>query len=191
MMWFNKILNGSEIDDDKAPQQDVAQPKEDGWVWVDGYKGVDQDMRAYHNFQFKPNTTYIASGDIMLCSNGFHFCLELEDVIRNFYGWLGRESNRYFKVKALVRKEDLDSYECTLKLVAKEIILTEEVTYSQETIDTICKCYDIQIDSVDAFKEMCKLGYYYYRFKSSKALLEQKYSPAFIAECMDANPSHE
>ena len=184
-MWFNKILNNSEPDDTKVPQEDVTPPEEDTWVWVEGYKGVDQDMQGYHGFQFKLNTTYIATGEVELCNNGFHFCLKLEDVINNFYGWLSCEGNRYFKVKALVKKKYVDSYGSHHKLVAKEIILTEEITYNQETIDTICKCHDIQIDSVDAFKEMCKLGYYQYRFNQCKDLLAQKYSPAFVAVFTD------
>lgn len=182
MLWFNKILNGSEIDDTKTPQVDIIQQEEDVWTWVEGYKGMDQDMQGYSGFQFELNKTYVIDGEIKLCQNGFHFCLNLEDVINHFYNWLGNEGTRYFKVRALVRKNDVDSYgKNNHKLAAKEIILTEEITYNQETIDTICKCYDIQINSVDEFKEMCKTGYYKYHFNKCKNLLEQKYSPAFIA----------
>ena len=185
-MWFNKLLNNSEPDNTNALQEDVTPPEEDAWVWVEGYKGTDQDMQAYHCFQFKLNTTYIATGEVELCNNGFHFCLKLEDVINYFYGWLGNEGNRYFKVRALVKKKDVDSYGYYYnKLVAKEIILTEEITYNQETIDAICKCHDIKIDSIDEFTEMCKLGYYQYRFNRYKDMLEQKYSPVFVTVFID------
>lgn len=185
-MWFNKIRNNSEPDDTKALQEDVAPSEEDTWVWVEGYKGTDQDMRGYHGFQFKLNTTYMATGKVALCNNGFHFCLNLEDVINYFYNWLGNEYHRYFKVRALVKQKDVESYgDYHHKIVAKEIILTEEITYNQETIDAICKCHDIKINSIDDFTEMCKFGYYRYRFNQCKDMLEQKYSPVFVTVFID------
>lgn len=90
----------------KIELQEQEQEQEE-WVWVDGIKGMTKDMRGYDNFQFEVGKTYIKDGLIEKCKNGFHFSMNLEDTI--YYYELFKE-NRFFKVKALVRKKDLDEY---------------------------------------------------------------------------------
>lgn len=105
----------------------------DTWIWVEGYKGVSEDMTAYGGFQYEVGKQYdIPEGEeIAACRNGFHFCRELSDVFTYVHIVGG---NRFFRVKALVRAEDYvkGGMEvmfslATPKLVAKSIILTEEI----------------------------------------------------------------
>ena len=79
----------------------------DEWIWVDGYKGTDRDMRC-KNYQFTMlDAHYMADNvEIELCESGFHFCQKLRDVFR-YYNIGG--GNRFFRVRALVRKSDVDA----------------------------------------------------------------------------------
>ena len=120
-------------------------PMEEGvlekWIWVDGYKGVRKDMSAHGGFVYELGKQYEMPEDtnIELCSSGFHMCLNLNDVFGYYDIGAG---NRFFKVKALVREADADGYGRGLmslypyalgtdKLVAKSIILTEELTVDE------------------------------------------------------------
>lgn len=132
------------IDELSTYKKETAEPIIEEWIWVEGYKGTDDKMRCYGDYQYEMNKQF----DIELgttakeCVNGFHLCLELSDV---FDYYAARKKNKFFKVKALVRKEDYDNYgkfETTgmfgmghyhTKLVARSIIFTEEVL-----IDELC-----------------------------------------------------
>ena len=121
-------------------QRVIELQEQEEWVYVEGIKGMTKDMKGYDNFQFEVGKTYIKDGLIEICKNGFHLSLNLDDVL-NHYG-LCRE-NRFFKVRALVRKEDLDEYGTITevdnffygkqkiiknKLVSKEIEILEELS---------------------------------------------------------------
>lgn len=115
--------------------------EEEEWIWVDGYKGTSADMTAYDNFQYKLNEMYAKDDDVEIeaCKNGFHFCRDLKDVFE--YCSINK-SNRFFKVRALVRKKDYEKYDTVVqctglfgryrervnKLAAKKIILERELT---------------------------------------------------------------
>lgn len=77
------------------------------WIWVEGYKGTESDMKC-RDQQYEIGKTYVMpeGSDIKLCESGFHFCLGLIDVF-SYYA-IGR-GRRYFKVKALVRKSDFEN----------------------------------------------------------------------------------
>lgn len=128
------------------------------WIWVEGYKGTDKDMKC-RDFQYELNKQFDMPEDaeIKTCSNGFHFCLYLKDTF-DFYN-IGN-CNRFFKVKALVRKNDLinyyssgdhlplikfsdDAYNAapgySRKLAAKSIILTEEVPVDEILKNTLAE----------------------------------------------------
>lgn len=76
------------------------------WVWVEGYKGTESNMKC-RDQQYELGKTYVMpeGSDVEVCKSGFHFCLGLVDVFSYYRIGNGR---RYFKVKALVRKSDLD-----------------------------------------------------------------------------------
>lgn len=77
------------------------------YIWVDGYKGTNKDMQAYGNYQYRIGEPFLYEGTPQICAVGLHFCVDFEDVF-SYYGF--DFSNRFFKVRALVNKEDYLSY---------------------------------------------------------------------------------
>lgn len=114
----------------------VTEPEE--WVWVEGFKGTDKDMKC-RGYQFELNKQFDMpeGAEIRECQSGFHLCLKLQDVF-DYYSL--SKGNRYFKVRALVRAKDIDlnheklmSMSTSLfnsekdKLTSKSIIFLKEV----------------------------------------------------------------
>ena len=144
-MWLKKKNNAvEETEEVKAEEVKAEEPKApvEEWIWVEGYKGTDKDMKCAKDYQYSIGVTFDMPDDaeIEMCCSGFHLCKDLSDV---FSHYPIREGNRFFKVKALVRKEELDGYYHRVvkdelgftshlygyhKLVAKSIIFTEELT---------------------------------------------------------------
>lgn len=123
------------------------------YVVVEGYKGTDNDMIC-RDFQYKIGKKYQISDEPILCERGFHLCLHLKDVF-DFYSPNGR--NRFFKVKALVNKNDLVNYNSRYdnKLVAKEIEFVEEVGFEEMKEHLNLPKY---VDSQEEYEEYIKLG---------------------------------
>lgn len=118
-------LNGVSFDEyHPAPKEEKEE-----WVWVEGYKGTDRYMRC-RDYRFNLHEQFdMPEGEpIVECHSGFHLCPSLSKVF-NFYGI--EDGNRFFRVKALVRKRDADHL-CSMfepnKLVAKSIIFMSELT---------------------------------------------------------------
>lgn len=121
----------------------VETRKIEEWIWVDGFKGTDSDMKC-RDYQFRIGETFTVSNEkeVKLCEYGFHLCAALNDVFK--YYPIGN-NNRFFKVKALVRKEDYDTLYCNHslavfaayppipkdKLAAKSIIFIEELSVDE------------------------------------------------------------
>lgn len=132
-----------------------AERAKDEWIWVEGYKGTDRDMKC-RDFQFELGKQFdIPEGEeVEMCKNGFHMCLKLGDVY-NYYK-VGN-SNRFFKVRALVRESDCEQYGCCdgfyshhiNKLVAKSIVFVEELT-----IDEILEPFMVVKDFSDKYKKL-------------------------------------
>ena len=135
------------LDDALGAIKEVSTPKpepEEEWIWVEGYKGTDKNMQC-RGFQFELGTQYdMPDGqEIIECCSGFHLCKKLQDVF-NYYS-IG-DGNRFFKVKALVRKADTERYRSgyhpyfnyTDKLASKSIIFLSELT-----ADEILKGHEI------------------------------------------------
>lgn len=135
------------IESDTIKIEPISQEKPvEEWIWVEGYKGTPKDMKC-HDYQYELGVQHdMPEGvPIVVCDSGFHLCLELKDVF-NFYG-IG-DGNRFFKVKALVRKTDYEEYAGTggivkisfyydsKKLVAKSIIFESELTPDEVLKDT-------------------------------------------------------
>ena len=113
------------------------------WIWVEGYKGTDKNMRC-KDYQYELGKTFIMPDDAKIkeCSRGFHLCLNLKDVF-NYYGV--KDGNRFFKVKALVRKVDFENYgkienvsylgidlpQTKIKLVSKSIKFISECSFEE------------------------------------------------------------
>ena len=106
---------------------------EEEWIWVTGYKGTDKNMKC-RDYQYEMRKQHDMPEDesVKMCSSGFHFCDKLIDVYR--YYDLGN-GNRFFEVKALVRRWKKDGYykveQRDDKMVAKSIIFTRELTIDE------------------------------------------------------------
>ena len=156
----------------KELQRVIELQEQEEWVYVEGIKGMTEDMKGYDNFQFEVGKTYIKDGLIEICKNGFHLSLNLEDVLHH-YGIC--KGNRFFKVRALVRKKDLDEYGTITevdnffygkqkiiknKLVSKEIEILEELS-DEELFEEYKKMESGKsrwIEDIDDFKYCRKHG---------------------------------
>jgi hypothetical protein len=138
MKLFKKAIKEVQELDTTITQVYTPKPKpEEEWIWVDGYKGTDKNMQC-QGYQYEPGVTHTIPNDqkVEMCKNGFHLCLNLNDV---FYYYPIGHNSRFFKVKALVRKSDVEMYGHANystgtkynKLVAKSIIFISELTIDE------------------------------------------------------------
>jgi hypothetical protein len=106
----------------------VATPE---WIWVDAYKGTDRNMKCQDK-QYTMNQEITYRGKVALGSKGYHVCVDLAHCFKTYdYNF----SNRFFKVKALVRaNEYAHRNPANTTLVAKSIKFVEEITDKPETI---------------------------------------------------------
>ena len=111
----------------------VTPTGEEEWIWVTGYKATNKDMKC-RDYQFELGKQHDMPADepVVMCSSGFHFCDKLKKTF-NYYAV--QNGNRYFEVKALVRRWKKDGYYVTEqrddKMVAKSIILTRELSIDE------------------------------------------------------------
>lgn len=167
------------------PLTSTTKPEDKGeeeWIWVTGYKGTDKDMKC-RDYQYEMNKQHDMpeGSDIVMCYSGFHFCDKLKDV----YGYYSvQDGNRFFEVKALVRRWKKDGYykveQRSDKMVAKSIVFTRELTI-EEIFDAR---YDNQYkDWTSEQKEMARQTNIYTVENSikTKKLVDLGYSEAFAA----------
>lgn len=116
----------------------------DEWIWVEGYKGTNRNM-CCRDYQFELGKQFDMpeGSEIDLCHSGFHLCKKLCNVY-NYYNIV--DGNRFFKVKALVRKRDADNpmrsgasiwrngLNGEDKLASKSIVFLEEIS-TEEIFD--------------------------------------------------------
>lgn len=125
MGLFNFKKNGEEV------KESINAETGEEWIWIDGFKGTDSEMKC-RDYQFKIGETFTVFDEkaVKLCEYGFHLCATLRNVFR--YYPIG-DNNRFFKVKALVRKKDYDSLycNCSLAVAAKSIIFIEELSVDE------------------------------------------------------------
>lgn len=155
---------------------------EEEWIWVTGYKGTDKDMTC-RDYQYEMNKQHdMPEGEpVVMCNSGFHFCDKLKDV----YGFYNVENgNRFFEVKALVRRWKKDGFykveQRSDKMVAKSIIFTRELTI-EEIFDA--RYGDRYSDWTTEQKEQARqtnVGTVENSIKT-KTLVELGYSEAFAA----------
>jgi hypothetical protein len=151
MSIFKRKQNIEETSAPTLEQPEIQEQPEEEWIWVEGYKGTDANM-CCRDYQYELGKQYNIPDEeeVKICENGFHLCLSMKDV-QSYYG-IGN-SNRFFKVKALVRKSNVDRYKETLlvehggleyyigfspinKLVAKSIIFISELTQDEILTNT-------------------------------------------------------
>ena len=142
--------------EEKQEQETEIKVKKIEWIEVTGYKGMTKNMTAHDGFQYELGKTYTIEdpNSVKICECGFHFSLDLKDVF-NYYDLIN--NNRFFKVKALVRKEDYERYgeiedyyfrsSKIDKLVAKEITILEEI--SDEKMFKVIKNIECNTPMID------------------------------------------
>lgn len=190
MAWYDKLnysktkpLTSATVNAEQDKEKETPVPEK--WIWVEGYKGIDQNMKAYDDFQYEVGVEYTVDGEPEVCNNGFHFCLSLKDVF-GYQNCLGR----FFKVKAYVREKDYASYGTIKsygwggtkidKLAAKKIILTEEITDTEESItSSIYKNYP-EIQTEDDIQQARIIGYEKFVTNKCKNMLSKYFSELFI-----------
>lgn len=171
--------------------EEVIEP---GYIWVKGFKGTDKNCQCRDNFQYEIGKSYVCEGEPTICGNGFHFCLNLENVF-NYYTILD-SNNRFFEVEALVKKEDFDKYGLYLpgtwltiaagatpnnKLAAKEIKLIRELSIEElyEVYPSIYKQI-ISLSDFQEFKEKEEGSHFAFVLNKAVHILTDKYSKTFI-----------
>ena len=104
---------------------------EQEYIWVDAYKGTDANM-VCKGKQYRMNVEDHYNGKVALGSKGYHVCTDLKHVFKDYdYNF----SNRFFKVKALVKATDYRYRNPNnTVLVAKAIKFVTEVTNDPATI---------------------------------------------------------
>lgn len=134
----------TEKENENEIKNNTADKPTEEWIWINGYKATDKDMKC-RGYQFELNKCFDISDDkpVELCEHGFHLCAKFNKVL-NYYR-IG-DGNRFFEVKALVRKRDFDNLgprycvkDCGFKhylgendkLAAKSIIFTRELTIDE------------------------------------------------------------
>lgn len=169
---------------------DLAEPKtesvsaEEEWVWVDGFKATDKDMTCRDQaYEFGKTYTMPEDAEIKACKNGYHLCLKLEDVFK--YYKIGN-GNRYFAVRALVRKSDVEKYgkldlesiyygRDNNKLAAKSIEFVRELTPDEIFASTEIADYTIEEKEYALEHSIA----YVVNKRNIKNLSDLGYSPAF------------
>ena len=175
------------------------------WIWVEGYKGTHQDMSCLNeSVQFQVGGVYEVNGEPDYGRNGFRLSLILKDV---FIGYPFNFKNRYFKVRALVRKKDIDEYGGYIcfgdsfyfdgspasrsfkisQLAAKKIEFVEEVP--REDVYELVKDNLPMIDSLEEFLGITDYGKFI-REKVHNAL-DQYLHPYLVDVIVDRNSDDE
>lgn len=186
------------------PDMKTETPKtttpEEKWVWVEGYKGTDSNM-CCQGFQYEIGSKYsMAYDDVEECCSGFHLCLTLEDVF-NYYH-VG-DNHRFFKVRALVQKNDMDEYGyihrkfrdagyCFSQDRRRDKLAAASIEFIEElNIDEVLSHTEAS-DWPDEYKKMAieHSIRYAYRTMYMNDLVDLGYSAAFADYIIDLGKAH-
>lgn len=104
------------------------------YIWVDAYKGTDANMRCKGK-QYVMGVEDNYKGKLVLGSKGYHVCTDLKHIFSHTeYDY--NFSNRFFKVRALVKATDYEHRNPNnTTLVAKAIKFIGEITNDATTIE--------------------------------------------------------
>ena len=104
---------------------------EQEYIWIDAYKGTDANM-VCKGKQYRMNVEDTYGDKVVLGKKGYHVCTDLKHVFKDYDH---NFSNRFFKVRALVKATDFQYRNPNnTVLVAKAIKFVEEITTAPETI---------------------------------------------------------
>jgi hypothetical protein len=131
--WLKDAISSSVNISRNTNDIDCTDKGEEEWIWVEGYKGTDKNMQC-NGYQYElGKQSDMAEGEpILMCSSGFHFCDKLNPVYRYYEI---KNGNRFFEVKALVRRWKKDGYyrieQQNDKMVSKSIQFVRELTIDE------------------------------------------------------------
>ena len=161
MSWFKKFKedadkkyaeallasDSNENAEEETTAETEPEMKVEEWIWVEGYKGTDKDMKCYNDFQYELGKQYDMPDDaeIETCSSGFHLCLNMPDVTS--YVRIGN-GNRFFKVLALVRKSDLEEYGTTKAIDGPRYYRTRYYTIDKLAARSIKFIQELSMDEI-------------------------------------------
>ena len=178
---FQKMVKEAKTLSLELDTLNTSKEKKEEWIWVEGFKGTDKNMQGYDNFQYELNKQFDMPEDAVIeeCHCGFHFCLNLRDV-RLYYDI--KDNNRFFKVKALVRKKDYENYNSyyifgrysfnsSNKLAAKSIVLLQELSNEEIFYEHLKLNNTIQPEYFDLARE-----------KGMKFAIEEQKKTVFMAD---------
>ena len=176
---------------DKGLELD-SEPEE--WIWVEGYKATDKNM-VCRDKQFRMHVQHDMpeGAAIVACESGFHFCRDLKDVF-NYYNV--QDGNRFFRVRALVRKRDYElyglvgdvsssggfsvGYRHIDKLASKSIIFLYELTPVEILKNNERMWEKVKDYTPEEMKEVVENSYAYVQErKDTEKLVAAGYSAAF------------
>ena len=159
-----------------AREEEPVDKGQEEWVWVTGYKGTDKNMKC-RDYQYEMNKQHdMPEGEnIDICRSGFHFCDKINDVF-SYYDV--ENGNRFFEVKALVRRWNKNGYytieHCDDKMAAKSIQFVRELTTEEifehidnaVTVDWTVEQMELarqtnirKVDKIVKVKKLVDLGY--------------------------------
>ena len=104
---------------------------EQEWIWVDAFKGTNANMMCKGK-QYRMNVEDTYGDKVVLGVKGYHVCTDLKHVFKDYdYNF----TNRFFKVKAMVKATDYQHRNPNnTVLVAKAIKFVTEITNDPATI---------------------------------------------------------
>lgn len=115
-----------------------AVKKAEEWIWVEGYKGTDKNMCCRdQQYEIGKQVDLPEDQEVKECEAGYHLCLKLSDVFD--YYQIGN-GNRYFKVRALVRKSDIEKYGKSEKHPVFAWMSTKKDKLAAKSIEFIREC---------------------------------------------------
>lgn len=89
-----------------------------------GYKAFNSDLKC-RDYQYKEGQLHVYDSTVELCVSGFHFCTELQDVVKYYY----YQSMRVFEIEAtgtITEPEtDCSKRACSELKLIKELSLEE------------------------------------------------------------------
>lgn len=149
----DKQYTSVSVDSIKAPES-KEETVEEEWVWIEGYKATDKDMKC-KGYQYELGKIFTYEKELIGCKSGFHFCPKLNDCF-NYYK-IG-DGNRYFKVRALINLHQKYDFtppgypfhhnsgfmRDTNKRVAKQIEFLEEIS-PEDIIKTLYPASHIEM----------------------------------------------
>lgn len=142
-----------------------------------GYKAFESDLKC-RDYQYKENEPHVFIGDVVLCESGFHFCTELQDVVKYYC----KPTMRVFEIEASGIITDVESgcskIACSELKLVRELSLEEvknHITGSEQAYRWV-----YAIGDQEHMKQFVTVSEYAYRW--AKFLGDQEHMRQFVTD---------